>query len=274
MSDYGSTPPPPPPPPGGGYGAPPPMGGMGTPPGNNLVLAIVSLLCCWPLGIPAIVFAAKVNGKWNAGDQAGALDSADKAKKFAIASIALGAVMLVLYIIAIAAGVATSNTEAEPPMTSVSTDASSTDPQTLQRPAPSPAPIAGRGRRMLYPSLSAAGTLVFLTVVQVIDPNEPGHFPTCPWLALTGTYCPGCGTMRATHALTHGHLGEALARNPVTVISYVAILIGYVNWTQRQWRGKQKTTLAPAWMLYLLFAGIMAYWVLRNMPGWTWLSPE
>ncbi len=57
MSDYGSTPPPPPP--GGGYGAPPPpaggMGGQGDHPRGTviLVLGIVSLVCCSPLGIVA-----------------------------------------------------------------------------------------------------------------------------------------------------------------------------------------------------------------------------
>ena len=50
MSDYGSTPPPPPPP-------PPPMGGPGAvdhPKGMTiLILGILSLVCCSPLGIAA-----------------------------------------------------------------------------------------------------------------------------------------------------------------------------------------------------------------------------
>lgn len=99
---YG-TPAPPPPPPGGGYGGVPggyggPAGG--TPPPNNLVWAILStLLCCLPLGIVSIVFAAQVNSKWAAGDVAGAQESADKAKKFAIYSAIAGVVFGVLYII-------------------------------------------------------------------------------------------------------------------------------------------------------------------------------
>ncbi len=109
MSDYGSTPPPPPPPPPGGYGAPPPMMGGSPPPSNNLALAIVSLLCCWPIGIPAVVFAAQVNGKWNAGDQAGAVEAAAKARRFAIIALVLGLVATVFYVILIAAGVLTSS---------------------------------------------------------------------------------------------------------------------------------------------------------------------
>src|SRR5690242_9892722 len=63
MSDYGTPPPPPPAP---GYNAP--VGG-GTPPPNHLVWSILTtLFCCLPLGIVSIIFAAQVNGKWQAGD--------------------------------------------------------------------------------------------------------------------------------------------------------------------------------------------------------------
>lgn len=109
MSEYGTTPPPPPP--GGGYSAPPPMGGGGgTPPNNNLVLAILGLLCCWPLGIPAVVFAAQVNGKWASGDHAGAVEAAAKAKKFGMIALVLGIIVTVIYVILLMMGVVASNT--------------------------------------------------------------------------------------------------------------------------------------------------------------------
>tara|TARA_R110000772_G_scaffold166548_1_gene278196 strand:+ start:558 stop:836 length:279 start_codon:yes stop_codon:yes gene_type:complete len=63
------------------------------PPDNNLVWAIVStILCCWPLGIVAIIKATKVNTLWAQGDHTGAQKSADEAKKWAIYS-AVGAVV-------------------------------------------------------------------------------------------------------------------------------------------------------------------------------------
>ena len=62
MSDYGSTPPPPPGGGDGGYAAPPPAGGgMGGgatdhPKGITvLVLGILSIVCCSPLGIVAFI---------------------------------------------------------------------------------------------------------------------------------------------------------------------------------------------------------------------------
>jgi len=67
---------------------------------NNLVWAILStLFCCLPLGIVSIVFAAQVNTKLAAGDVAGARESADKAKKWAIYSVVAWVVLVVLYLI-------------------------------------------------------------------------------------------------------------------------------------------------------------------------------
>jgi hypothetical protein len=76
----------------------PPAGGTGTVP-NYLVPAILSLFCCWPLAIVAIIFAAQVNGKVAAGDIAGAMDSSKKAKMFSFISIGLGLVLILCYII-------------------------------------------------------------------------------------------------------------------------------------------------------------------------------
>ena len=83
---------------GGQFGAGGPGGPMGAPPPNYLVWSILStLFCCLPLGVASIVFAAQVNSKWQGGDAAGAMESSQKAKKFAIWSAAAAAVGAVLY---------------------------------------------------------------------------------------------------------------------------------------------------------------------------------
>ncbi len=94
------------------YPAPPPSQPASTPPSNNLVWAILStIFCCLPLGIVSIVYAAQVNGKWAAGDVAGAQESSRKAKQFAIWSAIAGVVVLVLYIILIVVvGIGSSST--------------------------------------------------------------------------------------------------------------------------------------------------------------------
>lgn len=99
-------PPPPPPPPGGipGYQAPGTVWSPGmvtTKPQNHLIWAIAStLLCCMPLGIVSIVFAAQVDSAWNAGDHAKAQASSEKAKNFAIASAAISIAVSVIYLLA------------------------------------------------------------------------------------------------------------------------------------------------------------------------------
>jgi hypothetical protein len=126
---------------------------------------------------------------------------------------------------------------------------------------------------MLFPSLVAAGCAVAGGVVFAVDPETPGRYPTCPFLALTGWYCPGCGTTRAVHALLHGDAGLALQRNPLTVAALVVLAAAFALWSRRLWRGAPRTWVAPPWVLYGLLVVILAFWVLRNVPGWTWLSP-
>src|SRR5437763_465255 len=79
---------------------PPPAGGSATVP-NYLVPAIISIFCCWPLAIPAIIFATQVNGKVAAGDIAGAQDASKKAKMFSFIAIGLGLAGILIYVIMI-----------------------------------------------------------------------------------------------------------------------------------------------------------------------------
>ena len=43
------------------------------------------------------------------------------------------------------------------------------------------------------------------------DPHASGSWGFCPWLALTGHYCPGCGGLRAVNDLTNGDVVGAPA---------------------------------------------------------------
>lgn len=66
---------------------------------NHLVMAIlVTLLCCLPLGIVAIVNAAQVNGKLAAGDFAGARRASRSAKLWSLWSLGVGLVGGILYL--------------------------------------------------------------------------------------------------------------------------------------------------------------------------------
>jgi hypothetical protein len=66
---------------------------------NYLVQSIlVTLFCCLPFGIVAIVYAAQVNGKIQAGDVQGALDASGKAKMWSWISFGVGLVGSLIYL--------------------------------------------------------------------------------------------------------------------------------------------------------------------------------
>lgn len=74
---------------------------------SHLMAAIVSIFCCWPLAIPAIVFAAQVDGKVTAGDIAGAESASRKAAAFSFIGIGLGLLGIVVYAIILLVAIAT-----------------------------------------------------------------------------------------------------------------------------------------------------------------------
>jgi Interferon-induced transmembrane protein len=94
--------------PGYGYQAPP------TPPDNHLVWAILStILCCLPLGIVSIIKSTQVSSLWAQGQYDAARKSADDAKKWAIwaavSGLAVELIVVIIYVIAIAAAVSTTS---------------------------------------------------------------------------------------------------------------------------------------------------------------------
>ncbi|WP_240274314.1 CD225/dispanin family protein [Mycobacterium ulcerans] len=90
-----------PPPPG----YPPQQPPAGQQPDNYLVWSIlVTLFCCLPLGIVAIVKSTQVSGLWAQGRYAEAQAAADSAKKFTMWSAIAGIIVFVICGILMAVG--------------------------------------------------------------------------------------------------------------------------------------------------------------------------
>ncbi|MDE5705561.1 CD225/dispanin family protein [Muribaculum sp.] len=68
------------------------------PPDNYLAWAVVvTILCCVPFGIVAIIKAASVNGLWNTGNYDKAYEASASAKKWIIITVIVGIVSQLLY---------------------------------------------------------------------------------------------------------------------------------------------------------------------------------
>lgn len=85
--------------PGQPYGAPP----IAKPDSNLVGAILVTLLCCLPFGIVAIVYAAQVDSKWNAGDWQGAQRASKLAKNWGLGAIGAGIAFALLYVLGISA---------------------------------------------------------------------------------------------------------------------------------------------------------------------------
>ena len=134
--------------------------------------------------------------------------------------------------------------------------------------------LRGRVRFWALPGSMLALAVAATAYVAEVDPGEPGHYPTCPFLAITGYYCPGCGSLRMIHALTHGHVAEAFGRNPLAFVTLPFVTYLWGHWTVSALRGRpvRSRILHPA--VIIVFAVVsLVYWVVRNLPAGRSLAP-
>jgi len=104
-------------------------------------------------------------------------------------------------------------------------------------------------------------------VLRVFDPATSGVFPPCPLLALTGWYCPGCGSLRAFHQLLHGNLRNALAMNPLAVLTLPFLAYGMASYAAFVVRGRYLARIfLPAPWIRALGMAVVAFGVARNLP--------
>lgn len=72
------------------------MAQPGAPVSNNMTASIISIFFFWPLAIPAIMNASKVNERLAAGDVAGAQTAAEESKKWSKLAFIIGGILWVL----------------------------------------------------------------------------------------------------------------------------------------------------------------------------------
>jgi hypothetical protein len=125
------------------------------------------------------------------------------------------------------------------------------------------APSATSSRRFLYGVIGTGAVLAgSLAYVGLGDPHRPGFlFPACPFKALTGWNCPGCGGLRMTHDVLHGDFAAAVVDN-------VFLLVGLpllAAWLLVRWRRGQPLMPKPA--IVVIAVAAITWTVVRNLPG-------
>jgi hypothetical protein len=119
--------------------------------------------------------------------------------------------------------------------------------------------------RRLIALLTWLSLAIGATYLFIFEPGKSGFFPGCPFRALTGFTCPGCGSTRGLHCLLHGDVVAAFEFNPLMVVALPFLLYALVRYTAAAVSGRplQKDHLKAKY-IWMLFAVIMSFWVFRN----------
>ncbi|MET0144409.1 MAG: DUF2752 domain-containing protein [Ilumatobacteraceae bacterium] len=134
--------------------------------------------------------------------------------------------------------------------------------------------VSRRGPGALrWPLLAAVAAAAGIGYVAAVDPNAAGHYPDCPLLVVTGWFCPGCGGLRAVHALARGDMATALSRNVLVVALVPVLAVLWIRWAHRSWIGAPRPGPVPASYVWGLAVVVIVFAVVRNLPVATALAP-
>lgn len=121
--------------------------------------------------------------------------------------------------------------------------------------------------------------LVWLTIVAgsvclfVLEPGKSRLFPVCPFRALTGFTCPGCGSTRGMHQLLHGNFGAAFEFNPLLLMALPFLAYALLRYSHQVLSGQplKHNSLAPKY-IYTIFGVVLFFWIFRNTPLYPFVS--
>lgn len=128
-------------------------------------------------------------------------------------------------------------------------------------------PLAASPRGFCLAMAGLAAAAAAMVTLFLFDPATHGFYPQCALYRTTGLLCPGCGTLRALHQLTHGNLTAAWGLNPfVVALMPVGLWLGTreLIWltTGRMLPGVVTRPIFG----WALVAGLIIFGVLRNVP--------
>ena len=116
--------------------------------------------------------------------------------------------------------------------------------------------------------LAGAAALPAAAVLYRFPPLAVGWYPRCPFFLLTGIYCPGCGALRAGHALLHGHFVEALGFNALLVLAAPFLAYVLASHALEAVTGERRLPrpYLPGRVTQAILWTFVVFTVLRNLP--------
>jgi hypothetical protein len=115
---------------------------------------------------------------------------------------------------------------------------------------------------LIWLTLAVGAVYIF-----VFEPGRSGFFPVCPFRALTGFTCPGCGTTRGLHKLFHGDVVGAFQLNPLMLLLLPILFFVLIRYTSATMHGRSiNMNRLDAKYIWTLFAVVLSFWIFRNTP--------
>lgn len=131
-----------------------------------------------------------------------------------------------------------------------------------------------RAQLLRGPALTGLAGAGAFAALHFRDPHEQGSWGACPFLALTGQPCPGCGGLRAVNDLTNGDIGSALTSNAMAVVLVAVLGAAWVVWAWRRARGRDAPLLSSSPAIPIAIGvGFAVFGVFRWTPWGAGLYP-
>lgn len=125
-------------------------------------------------------------------------------------------------------------------------------------------PVARRGHTAGQSSVTLAGLGLGLIVLRTVGV----HAPPCPFRAITGVPCPGCGMTRLADALAHGRVQLALHADPAGVALLAAIsVLATVHLVRVVRRGRPPAAWMGSWAVPAAIVALVALHWTANLLG-------
>lgn len=130
---------------------------------------------------------------------------------------------------------------------------------------PKTAGLRARDRWAAGLLLAAAGAVFVALGVR----HPSAWVPACPTSAYAGFYCPGCGSLRASHHLLNARFADGWRHNPLLIVLGIPLGVWFaaVLFAAAVFGRRLRAPIRGAAWAWAALAVILVYAVVRNLPG-------